>query len=493
MTTVSERRADPAFDAFGGKTLLINGVWAGAPESFDVLDPATLAVIGSAAEAGPDQARAALAAALSAFDSWRNVPAEERSGIIRRAADGLRAGLDGLATLMSTENGKPLAESRAELLNCARMLEWSAEEGRRAYGRIPGPSAGGPSLVMKVPVGPTYAISPWNFPASMLVRKIGLALASGSTVVAKPSDLTPLIAVAVCRVIEGAGLPPGVLNMLTTRRPAELTDALLADSRLKKITFTGSTPVGLALAAANTGTLRRLSLEMGGHSPAIVLADADVETAAAGIVATKFANAGQSCTAINRLFVHRSLASELTAAIVKKTQALRLGHGTAEETQMGPLINTAALDKVTRHVADAVSKGAEVLTGGKTWEPTQADLTGAFYEPTVLINVDSSMLINSEETFGPVLPIYLYDDLSEVISAANDSEFGLAAYIYGQDLKDLWTVFENLEFGVIGVNDPFPVRPELPFGGFKNSGQEREGGSEGIEAYLETKSVSFRF
>ncbi|MFC9359208.1 NAD-dependent succinate-semialdehyde dehydrogenase [Rhodococcus sp. NPDC057014] len=474
-------------------TLLIGGNWRSGTGTFDVTDPATGAVIGQASDSGVVEVLAALDAASTAFADWKATPVETRSSILHRAADAIRAEADSLASVMTAENGKPLAESRGEILNSARMLEWSAQEARRACGRTVPNAAQGPSMVLTQPVGPVLAISPWNFPASMLVRKIAMALAAGCTVIAKPADLTPLIAVAIIRTITEAGIPAGVLNLITTTDPAGVTAALMDDPRLRKISFTGSTRVGLGLAEANGSRLRRLSLEMGGHSPAIVLPDAEIEAAASAIVASKFANAGQSCIAVNRLYVHEDLASDLVDAIVRKTEALTVGHGAAEGTDVGPLINDAALAKVTAQVDDAVSKGARVVTGGAVWTPADKSLAGAFYQPTVLVDVDETMLISREETFGPVLAVYTYTDRSEAVAKANDSEYGLAAYVFGRDVAELWKTFDDLEFGVIGVNDPFPVRPELPFGGLKNSGQEREGGSEGIEAYLETKAVSLRF
>jgi succinate-semialdehyde dehydrogenase/glutarate-semialdehyde dehydrogenase len=474
-------------------TLLINGEWISAGTSFDVSDPATGEVIGRISDGGITEAKLALDAADAAFPLWREVPVESRSAILKAAAEAVRRQAEELAHLMSRENGKPLAEARGEILNCARTLEWSAEEARRAFGRVLPNAAHGPSMVVKTPVGPTLAIAPWNFPGSMLVRKMALAIASGSTVIAKPAAQTSLIAVALTRIINDAGLPEGVLNLVTSTQASKITAALMSDERLRKVSFTGSTRVGLELAAGGNGRVRRLSLELGGHSPAVVLPDADIERTAASIVAAKFANNGQSCTAINRVYLPRENASALTEAIVAKARQLVLGHGLDEDTTTGPLINESGLEKVDAQVRDALERGATLLTGGKRWQPSSSALTGAFYEPTVISGVSPEALISTEETFGPVLPIYVYDTLDEAVSLANGSEYGLAAYIFGKDMQTLWKTFDALEFGVIGVNDPFPVRPELPFGGFKNSGQEREGGSEGIEAYLETKAISIRW
>lgn len=475
------------------ETLLIDGSWVSGDGQFEVTDPATLSVIGYASEARAAHAVRALDAACAAFPGWRDTAVEARSAILHAAATAIRSDVETLAALMTSENGKPLGESRGEVLNCARMLEWSAEEARRASGRTLPATPQGPSMVITAPVGPVLAIAPWNFPGSMLVRKIAMALAAGCTVIAKPAESTPLIAVELTKRIVDAGVPAGALNLITTTDPAAVTDALLADSRLRKVTFTGSTRVGLSLAAANGSQLRRLSLELGGHSPAVVLPDADLDAAASSIVASKFANAGQSCIAINRLYVHSSIAEELVAVIAAKAQQLTVGHGAAEGTAMGPLINQAALAKVEAQVADAVARGARVLTGGKRWESDDASLKGAFFEPTVLADADENMTISHEETFGPVLAVYTYDDVDDAVARSNASEYGLAAYVFGREMGLVWRTFHALEFGVIGVNDPFPVRPELPFGGLKNSGQEREGGSEGIDAYLEKKAVSVRW
>ncbi|MFP5022855.1 NAD-dependent succinate-semialdehyde dehydrogenase [Pseudonocardia phyllosphaerae] len=471
-------------------TLLIAGTWQTAPVTFEVVDPASLEVIGTAADAGPDHARIAVEAAVAAARGWAELAPEVRSGHLRTAAAVVRERGEELAVLLSRENGKPLAEARGELSGAARMLEWAAEEGRRAYGRVTPSDAAGPGLVLRSPVGPVLAITPWNFPASMLARKVALALAAGCPVIAKPAEQTPLIATALLEILQSTGLPDGVLQSLTTTRPAELVDALLSGPGLRKVSFTGSTEVGLGLLRRTGDRLRRTSLELGGHSPAVVLPDADLEAAAAGVVAGKFFNAGQSCTAVNRLYVHEDVAADLLALVEKKVAALRVGRGDAEGTTVGPLIDRAGMEKVERQVADAVEQGATVLIGGA---PAETGLAGNFYLPTVLTGVTPQMLISREETFGPVLAVQTYGDSDDVAQLANDTEYGLAAYVFGSDLRRIWRLLDRLEFGVIGVNEPSPVRPELPFGGQKNSGQEREGGSEGIEAYTEVKAVALRF
>ncbi|MEV0316425.1 NAD-dependent succinate-semialdehyde dehydrogenase [Nonomuraea fuscirosea] len=474
------------------ESLLLNGRWQGGSASFDVTDPATLQVIGQAADGRREDALAALAAAEAAAEGWRAVSAEDRAGLLRDAAAEIRVRADRLAALLTSENGKPLAEARGEVLGSARMLDWAAEEGRRAHGRVTQPAGAGPGLVLKAPVGPALAITPWNFPASMLIRKVGLALAAGCPLIVKPAEQTPLIGAELIRIVHAAGLPAGVLQCITTTRPAEVAGALLADPRLRKVSFTGSTEVGLHLIRSTGDRLRRVSLEMGGHAPAIVYDDADLESAAAAVAATKFAGAGQSCISINRLYVHRSVHDEFVGLVLDKVAQLRIGHGAAEGTTIGPLIDFDAIDKVERHVGDAVDRGAVVAAGGRRWAPDDPALKGAFFEPTVLTGAEDTMLISSEETFGPVLPVYAFDGEDEVIQRANRTDYGLAAYVYSQALARVWRNVDRLNFGVVGVNDPFPVRPELPFGGMKNSGQEREGGSEGIDAYLEIKSVSVR-
>jgi len=474
-----------------GATLLIDGQWRPASSTFEVVDPATLEVIGVAADAGAVEALEAFESAVAAYPAWRAEPADARAARLREAVADIRAHTDDLARLMSVENGKPVAEAKGEILRGAAMLEWGVEEGRRVYGRVTPSSASGRGVVIPSPVGPALAITPWNFPASMLMRKIGLSLSAGAPLVCKPAEQTPLIAVAVTRIIN-EHLPGGVLNVLTTARPAEVVDALMDDARLRKVSFTGSTEVGLSLARRPGPLLRRVSLEMGGHSPAIVFADADPVAAADAIMLAKFPNAGQSCISINRLFVHRNVVDALVPLLAERISALTLGRGVDEGTTTGPLIDFAGLDKVQRHVDDAIAKGAEVIVGGRRWVPEDSRLRGAFFEPTLLANVDEAMQIAHEETFGPVLPLYVFDEDEDVIERANSTTYGLAAYVFGRDFATLWDAMERLEFGVIGVNDPMPNRPELPFGGLKNSGQGREGGTEGIEDYIETKAVAIR-
>jgi succinate-semialdehyde dehydrogenase/glutarate-semialdehyde dehydrogenase len=474
-----------------GRTQLIDGVWRTSESTFDVQDPATLETIGVAAEASLEDAVTAMDAACRGFEVWRRTTVEDRANLLRAASARIRAASAELGALMTAENGKPLGEAVGEVLASARMLDWAAEQGRRANGRVAPSGPSGPGFVLRSPVGPVLAITPWNFPGSMLVRKVGLALAAGCSVIVKPAEQTPLIGTALVRLI-AEELPAGVLQSLTTTRPAEVVAPLLADRRLRKISFTGSTEVGLHLVRSTQQHLRRTSLEMGGHSPALVFEGADLQQAAASVVATKFANAGQSCISINRLYVANSVHDQFVELLQGLVTALKVGHGADDGTQVGPLIDFAGLDKVERHVEDAVKRGAKVLAGGRRWTSEDQELRGAFFEPTLLDACDEQSLIASEETFGPVLPVFGFDSEEEAIAKANSTDYGLAAYLYSQQLDQTWRVADALEFGVIGVNEPFPVRPELPFGGMKNSGQDREGGSEGIEAYLESKSVAMR-
>lgn len=470
-------------------TTFINGGWTTAAETFAVLDPATGERIGNADEATESQVEAAVDAAYRALDGWRDAAAESRSDFLRKVAASIRAELDQLAELLTRENGKPLRESRGELMASARTLEWTAEEARRVYGRVIPLESHRRGMVWKQPVGVVVAISPWNFPASMLIRKIGLALAAGCTMIAKPAEQTPLIASALVRLFDEAGCPPGVLNLLTTSEPGPLVNRLLADPRVAKVSFTGSTEVGRALLGHVEGRLKSVSLELGGHAPAIVFGDANIDAAVTAVVASKFRNGGQSCTALNRLYVHESIATTFRAALTAKVSALVVGSGLDDSTDVGPVIDQAAIDKLQAQVDDAVAAGATVVVGGNRLDGA-AHCAGVFYAPTLLTGATPSMKLSTQEIFGPLLPVYEFSTDDDAIRLANQTDYGLAAYIYGRDVSRLWRAAERLEVGVIGINDPFPVSPEMPFGGDKNSGLGREGGSEGIDSYLKTKAVT---
>lgn len=484
MTTLEVSASSPT-------TLLIGGEWRCATARFDVHDPATGRVVGQADDGTIEDARAAVDAAAVASADWRDLPSSARADLLRDAAATIRGDIDKLGAILTSECGKPLAESRAELLGTADAVDWAADQGRRADGRMVKISGGRRGLVFRQPVGITVAIAPWNFPASMFLRKVALALAAGCTVVAKPAEQTPLIARSLVSHLHDAGVPAGVLNLITTQDPGPVVAAMLEDERVAKLSFTGSTEVGLALLRRPDRRLKRVSLELGGHAPAIVCADADVELAVSSVVDSKFRNAGQSCIATNRLFLHQSIYEQFMARLVEHVSALRTGPGSDPTSDLGPLINDTALRKLEKQVADAVTAGACVRLGGGRLLDSPLD-QGWFYAPTVLTDVPADTPIAREEIFGPVLPVFAFEDGEDVIGRANSTGYGLAAYLYGNDTAHLYRLAEELEFGVVGINDPFPLAPELPFGGMKNSGLGREGGLEGLDGFLETKAVAAR-
>jgi succinate-semialdehyde dehydrogenase / glutarate-semialdehyde dehydrogenase len=472
-------------------TLLLGGRWCHAQDHFEVRNPATGEVIGQADDADVVDARSAVDFAAKAAPGWRSAPPDERAAILQLAAAAIGSDADELALLLSRESGKPLAQAHGELRSAIGALTWAAEEGRRVYGRDVPIGTGRRAVVLKQPVGITVAVSPWNFPASMFLRKVALALAAGCTVVAKPAEQTPLIARALVDRLVRAGCPEGVLSLLTTTRPGPVVAALLDDPRVAKLSFTGSTEVGLMLLRREGGLLKRVALELGGHAPAIVLEDADLGAAVTSVISSRFQNCGQSCIATNRVYVHESLYDRFCDALVTGVAALRVGCGSDSRVDVGPLIDEGALRKLEAGLADAVGQGAKVLTGGE--RDIEGDLKdGWFFRPTVLTGVTESMVFAQQEIFGPVLPIFPFDDDEEAVARANATRYGLAAYLYGTDLNRMWQMADQLEFGVIGINDPFPLAPALPFGGMKDSGIGREGGREGIEAFLETKAVGLR-
>lgn len=472
-------------------TIYLDGTWHPTRTTFRVRNPATGQEVGRAGDADPDLAQLSIDAAARAAQAWAAQPAESRSRFLRAVAQGFREHVDELADILTMENGKPLRESRGELLGAARSLEWAAEEARRVYGRTVPIEAERRGMVWREPIGIVVAVSPWNFPASMLVRKIALALAAGCPIVVKPAEQTPLIAAAMAKIFDDCGCPPGVLAVLTTSRPEPLVLRLLDDPRVSKLSFTGSTEVGLKLFRHAGGRLKSTSLELGGHAPAIVLDDADLDVAIEGVVAAKFRNCGQSCTAINTAYVHAAVAAEFLERVAKRVDALTVGAGIDDTTEVGPLIDEEALAKAQSQVQNAVDKGAVVVTGGQRLEHGQY-AAGVFYAPTVLTGITAEMAIAREEIFAPVLPVVTFDNEAEACLLANDTDYGLAAYVFGSDLARVWQTAERLDFGVIGVNDPFPVSPEMPFGGVKNSGIGCEGGSEGIGAFLKTKAITLR-
>ena len=467
----------------------IAGQWTAFPGPLmDVTNPATGAVITSVPDSGAAEARAALDAAHAAFATWRKVPAKQRAAIIKRWNDLVLAHQDDLGALISLEQGKPLAEGKGEVAYAASYIEWFGEEATRMNGEvIPAPVPGRRMFALKEPVGVVAAITPWNFPAAMIARKIAPALAAGCTVVCKPAEDTPLTSLALVQLAHEAGVPAGVLNIVTASRqntPA-VVDVWLDDSRVRKITFTGSTPVGKHLARRSADTLKKLSLELGGNAPFIVFDDADLDAAVDGLMAAKFRNGGQTCVCPNRVFVHRSVFDAFAAKLAAKVAALKVGPASDPASQIGPMINDRAVEKIERHVQDAVAKGAKVLTGGQRLP----HLGPNYYAPTVLSGADASMACACEETFGPVAPLTVFDDEAEVIAQANDTPFGLAGYFYSQNVRRIWRVADALETGIVGINEGAIAAEAAPFGGVKESGYGREGSTHGLDDYLHTKYV----
>ncbi len=467
----------------------IAGTWAAAAGPLlDVTDPATGELITRVPDSGAAEARAALDAAHAAFAAWRKVPAKLRAQIIKRWNDLVLAHQDDLGKLISREQGKPLAEGKGEVAYAASYIEWFGEEATRMNGEtIPAPVPGRRMFALKEPVGVVAAITPWNFPAAMIARKIAPALAAGCTVVCKPAEDTPLTSLALVRLAEEAGVPAGVLNIVTAsrERTPEVVDVWLDDPRVRKITFTGSTPVGKHLARRSAETLKKLSLELGGNAPFIVFEDADLDAAVDGFMAAKFRNGGQTCVCPNRVFVHDAVHDAFAARLAARVAALKVGPASDPASQIGPMINARAVEKIERHVQDAVARGARVLTGGRRL----TELGPNYYAPTVLTHADATMACACEETFGPVAPLTRFTTEAEVIAAANDTPFGLAAYFYSQDVRRIWRVADQLETGIVGVNEGAVASEAAPFGGVKESGYGREGSVHGLDDYLHTKYV----
>jgi succinate-semialdehyde dehydrogenase/glutarate-semialdehyde dehydrogenase len=462
----------------------VGGEWIGGARRIEVTNPATGGVIGAVPNLGAEETRDAVAAAHAALPAWRAKPAKARADALRRWFDLVMAHAGDLARLMTAEQGKPLAEAKGEVVYAASFIEWFAEEARRAYGEtIPGHAADMRLFVLKQPVGVVAAITPWNFPAAMITRKVAPALAVGCTAVVKPSELTPYSALALAALAEEAGIPPGVLNVVTGE-PAPIGEVLTGDERVAKFTFTGSTRVGKMLAAKCMDTVKRVSLELGGNAPFIVFDDADLDAAVAGAVASKFRNTGQTCVCANRILVQDGVYDAFAERLTEKVKGLRVGDGLAGTTDQGPLINAAARDKVEAHVADAVERGARVLTGGARGEGA-----GAFFQPTVLADVAPDALICREETFGPAAGLVRFSTEAEALAIANDSRAGLASYLYTRDFERAWRVSEALEYGMVGLNTGLISSAAAPFGGCKESGFGREGSHYGTEEFLEPKTV----
>ena len=462
----------------------IDGAWrdAGGGGNIKVTNPATGGTLGTVPDCGADDTRAAIAAADRALPAWRARPAAERAALLRRLHDLMLANQEDLARIMTAEQGKPLAESRGEIAYSAGFLGWFAEEARRVYGDvIPGHARDRRIVVLKQPIGVVAAITPWNFPSAMIARKLAPALAAGCTIVIKPASQTPLSALALAALAERAGIPAGVVNVVTGNARA-IGGEMTANPLVRKLTFTGSTGTGKLLLAQCAGTVKKVSMELGGNAPFIVFDDADLDAAVAGAIVSKYRNSGQTCVCANRLLVQAGVydvfADKLAAAVAK----LRVGDGLAGEQDQGPLIDAAAVAKVEEHIADALALGATVLTGGR-----RHALGGTFFEPTVLAGVTPAMKVAREETFGPVAPLFRFDTEEDAVRMANDTEFGLAAYVYTRDLGRSWRVPEALEYGIVGLNTGLISTEVAPFGGIKESGTGREGSRYGIEDYLELK------
>jgi succinate-semialdehyde dehydrogenase/glutarate-semialdehyde dehydrogenase len=469
------------------KGLFIGGRWRDAEggKTLEVHDPATGEVLARVADASPADGRAALDAAVAAQADWARTPPRDRAELLRAAYEQLVARADEFALLMTLEMGKTLAESRGEVAYGAEFFRWFSEEAVRVAGRwSTAPNGASRLLTMKQPVGPTLMITPWNFPLAMGTRKIGPAIAAGCTMVVKPASLTPLTMLALAGLLQDCGLPPGVLNVVTTTDSGGVMEPMIRDPRLRKLTFTGSTPVGRALLSQASEQILRVSMELGGNAPFLVFADADLDRAVEGAMQAKMRNIGEACTAANRFYVHESVAAEFTARLAQRMGALRLGRGTDEGVDVGPLIDEKSRHKVTALLEDAVAKGAKVVVGGQP-----VDGPGWFFTPTVLADVSADADLNREEIFGPVAPVRTFATDAEAIGLANDTEFGLVAYLFTRDLTRAVEVSEALEYGMVGVNQGIVSNPAAPFGGVKASGVGREGGAEGIEEYLETKYV----
>lgn len=468
----------------------IDGVWSTADDgaTFDVEDPATGLTLASVPRMGATETNRAIDAADRAFGPWRSITAKERAGILRTWADLMRANSEDLSLILTAEQGKPLAESRGEIEYAASFLEWFGEEAKRVYGDvIPTPIPDRRIVVLKQPVGVTVGITPWNFPSAMVTRKCAPALAAGNTMVLKPAEQTPLSALAICELGERAGLPPGVFSVVTgdAEDAPAIGSAMTGSSTVRMLGFTGSTEVGKLLMSQCAGTVKKVSLELGGNAPFIVFDDADVGLAIDALQSCKWRNAGQTCISANRILVQRGIADEFVARLTEAAKGLAVGNGINEDAQIGPLIDEQGFAKVKAHVKNAVAGGATVVTGGKGHE-----LGGRFYEPTVLTDVTPEMLMSCEETFGPVAGVIVFDTEEEAVRIANDTPYGLCAYFFTADMATAWRVGEALEAGIVGLNTGFVSTEVAPFGGIKESGLGREGSHYAIDEWVETKYLA---
>lgn len=465
----------------------IDGAWVDADSGrkFPVLNPADGSLLGHVADCGAEETKRAIDAANAAWPAWRDKTAKERASILRKWYDLIIQHQEDLAQLMTLEQGKPLAEARGEVVYGATFVEWFAEEGKRVYGDvIPTVAPSRRLMVIKQSIGVVGAITPWNFPSSMITRKAAPAFAAGCTVVLKPAEDTPLSALALAVLAERAGMPKGVFNIVTGSNPALIGGQLTGSPLVRKISFTGSTEIGKLLMSQAASTVKKVSLELGGNAPFIVFDDADLDAAVEGAMASKYRNAGQTCVCANRLLVQSKVYDAFAAKLVAAVKALKVGPGNVTGVTQGPLINAEAIEKVERHVADALAKGGKLEVGGK-----RHALGGSFFEPTVITNVTTDMAVAKEETFGPLAPLFRFDTEEQAVQMANDTEFGLAAYFYSRDIGRITRVSEGLEYGMVGVNEGILSNEVAPFGGIKQSGIGREGSKYGIEDFIECKYI----
>jgi succinate-semialdehyde dehydrogenase/glutarate-semialdehyde dehydrogenase len=463
----------------------LNGAWISGASTFDVTNPADGATIGTVPNLGAAETQAAIDAANAAFPAWSAKTGKERAAVMRKWFDLLIAHADDLAALMTAEQGKPLPEAKGEVAYGASFVEWFAEEAKRVSGDVMSSTwSDKRMLVLRQPIGVCAAITPWNFPIAMITRKVAPAIAAGCTIVIKPAEQTPLSALALAELAQRAGLPAGVMNVITAdaQRSIEVGKALCASPIVRHLSFTGSTPVGRILMQQSAPTVKKLALELGGHAPFIVFEDADLDAAVEGALVSKYRNAGQTCVCTNRFYVHESVHDAFVEKLAEGAGRIKVGSGFEQGVNQGPLIDQQAIDKVEEHVRDAQAKGARVLAGGK-----RHALGGRFYEPTVLSNVTGDMRIMREETFGPVAAVVRFSTEAEAIAAANDTEFGLASYFYSRDIGRVWRVAEKLAYGMVGINTGIISNEVAPFGGVKQSGLGREGSKYGIDEYLEMK------
>lgn len=471
--------------------VLTGGIWteARSGERFDVINPADGELVGSVPNCGGEDVASAIDAAAAALDGWKATSALERGRLLRRAAENVRERADDIASVMTAEQGKPLSEARGEVEYAASFLEWFGGEAERVYGQVvPAMNPTNRVLVLRQPVGVAAAITPWNFPAAMMTRKLGPAIAAGCTSVIKPASATPLTAALILRAIEDAGAPPGLINLVTSRDSGMVAERLFADRRVRKVSFTGSTEVGKELIRLSADQVKRLSLELGGHAPYVIFDDADLESAVSGVMASKFRNGGQTCVCANRIYAQSGIYDAFVEELGVRVAALEVGRGDRPGVDIGPLIDGRAVAKVEAHVEDALAKGARLVVGGERLTDGEFAL-GSFYAPTLLERVTPEMLMSTEETFGPVAGVTTFGSEEEAIALANDSVYGLAAYFHTRDYGRLLRVAERLNYGIVGANAGLISAANAPFGGVKESGYGREGGAFGIDEYLDVKYV----